>query len=326
VTEPTDEWKNELFSQDDVTLTVLLPPRESANGLLYSYGLGDITAEQVRDIVFVHCMQRKLTYEDLANMDVDEEVETLLEGAVLKPSVAPTASTLTSEGLGSIGLLESDLDACAKDSVLHTVKGLIVPAGITLPPSAAPRSLEGEGGGGGSGGLSTIARYSIIAAGVLLGVTLLGVIMYFLCCARAKPAEPDNTINMAHFFNATTTTAHTGPAGLPYWVAQNPGPFDDAKGSQFQQGTEYLQGQGVRPGYNLTHNNMFMPETEGQHLRVSSMEETYNQNRAGGQGPGMQGSNAVAYGIETVAFAGGAGSRFPGSMLTCRAPSRSSGI
>jgi hypothetical protein len=94
---------------------------------------------QVRDIVLGHVVEQKLTLDDLMAMPKDEITPTLLPGNSLKLS---TAGATTGGNAGkvdceSIVLLKGDIDACAPNSTMHTIRALLPIANLQLPPTAA---------------------------------------------------------------------------------------------------------------------------------------------------------------------------------------------
>ena len=48
IVDVTPEETYAVFTDEEASITVLVPPRTSANGLLYSHGQGDVSAEEVR--------------------------------------------------------------------------------------------------------------------------------------------------------------------------------------------------------------------------------------------------------------------------------------
>ena len=140
---------------------------------------------QVRDVVLVHVIPRLLKFDDLVALPSDELVETLLDGAKLRPSLAgaTSGSNAGEAGSGSIGLIDEDLSACAPNSTLHTIKGLLLPDDFELPETAQPRALDAQDGVEGravppgddaksdsGGSLGTGAIAGIAAAAVALQV------------------------------------------------------------------------------------------------------------------------------------------------------------
>ena len=77
----TPETVTDTFSDPDAAITVLMPPRDDARGLLYAHEQGDISDEDVRDVVLVHILAEKLTFQDLVALPEDTQVDTLLDGA-----------------------------------------------------------------------------------------------------------------------------------------------------------------------------------------------------------------------------------------------------
>lgn len=61
-----------------------MPPRDSARGLQYSHEQGDMTDAEIRDIVLVHVLAKKLTFQDLVALPEDTLVDTLLDGTALQ--------------------------------------------------------------------------------------------------------------------------------------------------------------------------------------------------------------------------------------------------
>lgn len=320
----TPEWINELFLREDVTLTVLVPPRSSANGVLYSFEQGDMSAEQVRDLVLTHVIQRDLRFDDLVDLPQDEAVPTLLEGTSLQPSLAGVTSGTSAgeEGSGSIGLIDADLDACIENGVMHTIKGWLVPADVTLPDSAAPRDVDLENEGG--GGLSTIARYSIIGAGGVLTLTVLGICVYCLLFSGAERSglQPISISMDQHFPNSNTGAA-TGGAAVPYWAHNHDHgvyddygkPVDPYNSGAYQSGAPYQ-----------AQNNVYFPDTQGHHLGVSSTgASTYQHRRMNGTGlmKATNGNRAEPFsdvsGRPMVPYTVGASFRFLKRSLRSRA-------
>jgi hypothetical protein len=61
-----------------------------------------------------------------------------------------TVTLSADEGVGAhfadtVSLEQLDLNACAPDAVLHTIRTLLKPKGLTLPKSADPRTPTEEG-------------------------------------------------------------------------------------------------------------------------------------------------------------------------------------
>jgi hypothetical protein len=61
-----------------------------------------------------------------------------------------TVALSADEGVGAhfadtVSLEQLDLNACAPDAVLHTIRTLLKPKGLTLPKSADPRTPTEEG-------------------------------------------------------------------------------------------------------------------------------------------------------------------------------------
>lgn len=209
----TTSTANELYRSPDASLTVLIPPRMSANGLLFSFEQGDMTAEDIRDIVLVHTMERQLTFDDLLELDEEAVVPTLLSGAALKPSLdgATSGSTAGEPGLGTIGIIEADLDACADGSIMHTIKGILLPNNIVLPRTAAPRSIEvSEDSAPDS--VSTTTLLAFLGGVGLLLLAILGLCAYCFCCGPKNRKSEPNHIDMAENFGPSTTTS-----SVPYW-------------------------------------------------------------------------------------------------------------
>jgi hypothetical protein len=98
---------------------------------------------QVRDIVLGHVVPQKLTFDDLKALPGDEVVPTLLKGNVLKLSSAGSTSGSNAGETGSrlVSLLKGDIDACAPNSTMHTIRALLPIANLALPPTAAPRNI-----------------------------------------------------------------------------------------------------------------------------------------------------------------------------------------
>lgn len=128
---------NDLFRRPDATLTLFMPPRINANGLIHSFQTGDMTAEAVRDVVLTHCIPQKLSFQDLVALPADTSVPTLLQGTTLQPSQAETGT------VKPVTVLQADLHVCAENAIVHTIKEFMIPVGIQIPDSAAARSLDG---------------------------------------------------------------------------------------------------------------------------------------------------------------------------------------
>ena len=79
-------------------------------------------AVQVRDVVLVHVIPQLLKFDDLKTMPSDEWAASLLDGQKVRPSLAGavSGSNAGEPGSGSIGLIKSDLNACAPNSIIHT--------------------------------------------------------------------------------------------------------------------------------------------------------------------------------------------------------------
>lgn len=69
------------LSDPAANITVLMPPPDAARGLLYSHSKGDLSAEDARDVVLVHILAEKLTFQDLVALPKETLVDTLLDGA-----------------------------------------------------------------------------------------------------------------------------------------------------------------------------------------------------------------------------------------------------
>jgi hypothetical protein len=157
--------------------------------------------------VLVHVIPQLLKFDDLVKLPSEQLIPTLLDGADLRPSLAgaTSGSNAGSEGSGSIGLLATDKDACAPNSTLHTIKGLLLPDGYDLPRSAQPRDLSeqqtvssravGNEGGSSDGGssLTNGAIAGIAAAGVaaILLLLVIGVIVVASKRRKDKMAEEE---------------------------------------------------------------------------------------------------------------------------------------
>ena len=79
----TPEIVTDTFYDPEAAITVLMPPRDAARGLLYAHKQGDISDEDVRDVVLVHVLAEKLMFEDLVALPENTLVDTLLAGATL---------------------------------------------------------------------------------------------------------------------------------------------------------------------------------------------------------------------------------------------------
>lgn len=86
-------------------------------------------------MVLVHVVPEQLTFEDLKAMPEGQETPTLLAGNALQLSLAGATS-------GSNAVVEADIDACAKNSSMHTIRALLPIANLELPESAAPRTVQ----------------------------------------------------------------------------------------------------------------------------------------------------------------------------------------
>jgi hypothetical protein len=103
----------------------------------YVINFGEVL--QVRDIVLGHVVEQKLTLNDLLAMPKDEITPTLLPGNSLKLSTAcaTIGGNADKAGSESIVLLKEDIDACAPNSIMHTIRALLPIANLQVPPTAA---------------------------------------------------------------------------------------------------------------------------------------------------------------------------------------------
>ena len=167
----------------------------------------------MRDVVLVHVIPQLLKFDDLVALPSDELVPTLLDGASLRPSLAgaTSGSNAGETGSGSIGLIDADQPACAPNSTLHTIKGLLLPDDFELPETAQPRDLnaedgvedgvedrrvpsgdgEGDDDSGGSLGTGAIAGIAAAAVAALLLLITLAVIMIAGKRRKDQKAEED---------------------------------------------------------------------------------------------------------------------------------------
>jgi hypothetical protein len=110
---------------------------------LSAYLISSRLVLQLRDIVLGHVVPQKLTFEDLKVLPPDNLTPTLLTGNSLQLSTAgaTSGSNAGQPGSGSISLVEVDLNACAPNSTIHTVRALLPIANLELPSTAAPRNV-----------------------------------------------------------------------------------------------------------------------------------------------------------------------------------------
>lgn len=191
---------------------------------------------QVRDVVLVHVIPQLLKFDDLVALPSDELVPTLLDGASLQPSLAgaSSGSNAGEPGSGSIGLQNPDIDACAPDSILHTIKGLLLPDGFELPASANPRALDGSddlesrtvdsGGDGGSddSGLSLGAWIGIGAAAVAALLLLITILVIVFTNMRNKEKKAEDEFRAA----AAAKNGKGYPPGHPMFYHGAGGPSE----------------------------------------------------------------------------------------------------
>lgn len=316
-----EDVKNLLQGQD-AEMTIFLPPRESANGVLYSHAKDDLSARAVRNIALVHMIDKKLTLEDFFALSEGEAIDTILAKEVITPSlVGATSGSSTGDDPESTRLIEGDLDACVENSVMHSITNMLVPTEFSegrLPPSAAPRAIGKED----DRLLSPAVLYSIIGAGGVLVLSLVAILVYCLCCFRSKKKEPDNDINMSQKFPNSTTSTAAGT--MPYWMVpqppsmmymppQKPGHayhYNDGAMSAYGTGSSMSHSQGYAPQGNLGQ----------QKLGVASTgDTTYQQHKHGAYGSGANGST---YGVQPGFFSAGNGtqpmSSHPGTNGTMR--------
>ena len=176
-------------------------------------------------MVLVHVIPQQLKFADLVALPSDELVPTLLDGARLQPSLAgaTSGSNAGEAGSGSIGLIDEDLAACAPNSTMHTIKGLLLPDDFELPASGEPRDLdaqddesgvedravpsddEGDSDSGGPLGTAAIAGIAAAAVAALLLLITLAVIL--IAGKRRKDRKAEEDLKAA--------AANNGKAGFP---------------------------------------------------------------------------------------------------------------
>ena len=172
---------------------------------------------QVRDVVLVHVIPQLLRFDDLVALPSDELVPTLLDGQKLRPSLAgaTSGSNAGKAGSGSIGLIASDLNACAPNSTIHTIKDMLLPDDFELPEdfeeidpgtsnstTVAGRGLADDPEGGLSTGV--IAAIATAAAVLLL---LAAIAVLLVSGSRRKHRKAKEARRAA--------TANGERAGLP---------------------------------------------------------------------------------------------------------------
>lgn len=68
------------FTDPNAAITVLMAPRDDWRGVLYSHSKGDLLDTDVRDLVLVAVLDKKLTFQDLVALPKDTQIKTLLDG------------------------------------------------------------------------------------------------------------------------------------------------------------------------------------------------------------------------------------------------------
>lgn len=113
---------NAVLKDPNANWTILIPPETESRRVGALFTSNQLSREEVRDAVLVHMVPARLTLKDLKGLPPGTLVPTALEGSALSLSLG----TSSSSGSGK-GLVDADIDACAKDSVIHTIDGLLVP-------------------------------------------------------------------------------------------------------------------------------------------------------------------------------------------------------
>ena len=118
-----------------------------------------------------HCLL--LAVVNHVTFNADEEVNVGPEG-----SIAATAG-----GSNTTVLLRTDLEPCAPNAVLHSIRSLLKPVDFVLPDSAAPRAVTAEGVT-----LSPRFESAYIVQGSLVGFFLLNFDLESRCAI--EPNDP----------------------------------------------------------------------------------------------------------------------------------------
>lgn len=311
--DPVPQDVKDLLQGEDAELTVFLPPRESAAGVWYSYDKGDITALKVSEILLVHMINKKLTLEDFFDMPDGEQIETILDGEVITPSLIGATSGRKAEEQhsGSVGLIEGNLDACVENSVMHSIKDMLVPTGVTLPASAAPRAIStGEKA---NSFMSPPVLYSIVGAGGVLFLSLVAILVYCLRCAGARKKEPDNEVNISK--KIPDSSASTASRRMPYWMASDQQNIHHMFHEKPVEVHYYNDGarSGFGTGSSMSHSqaNACQRSHDQGNLAVSSTgDATYQHHRQRASGTG---SNGASHGVQSGMVSGGNGTEPMGS-------------
>lgn len=227
------------------------------NGLLYSHGQGDMNAQELRDIVLVHSMKGQFSFADLLQLPEDEQIPTLLNGAALQPSLsgASSDSAAGSQGSGTLGLIDRDLDACAEKSVMHTIKGTLLPTSIKLPESASPRAIDSSNtnniSDAGNGSRTLLIAF-IAGAGLLC----LGLVAACICCFRLGAVKKSTASNTQNIVLTQPFGGSTTASSMPY----------KTEGSQSSQ-----HGNLMTPEYYAYQNQLAAPQISGSGYGVNSV-------------------------------------------------------
>lgn len=221
-----------LLKDPDATITVLLPPREHLNGLLFAHNEGELTAEDVYNLLAIHIIPRAVAAADMrAAAPPGEVVQTLRDATRLTLTLDGEGSSSPPANVSGAGVVDqeqvvlsapvdtpttvvvtaADIETCAPGSLLHNISALLVPGETRLPEEARPRSLvlqrdisDTTGGGGPASGGDDDNKTVIIATvvAVLLAVALVAVAVMLLLIRKRRRA-------------AAAATATQSGAGAP---------------------------------------------------------------------------------------------------------------
>lgn len=197
-----------LLRDADASVTVLLPPRENLNGLLFAYSEGELTEAEVYDLVSLHIISRAVTSADIRAADPPGEVvQTLREASQITLTLDGSSSSAAANTTANVSVQSvveqaqlvlsapvdvpttvvvtgADMKTCAPASILHNISALLVPGEVRLPEEAQPRSIlqrevSNSGSVGGSGDddgddtvviIAVVVVVMVVAAIVLLAI------------------------------------------------------------------------------------------------------------------------------------------------------------
>lgn len=198
-------------------ITVLLPPREHLNGLLYAHAQNELSAEEVYDLLSIHIIPRTVAAADLrAAAPEGEVVQTLRDATQLSLTLGDGGAPAAPGNVSGAGVVDAeqvvlsapvdmpttvvvtaaDIPTCAPGSLLHNISALLVPGEVELPAEARPRALvlqrevigTGAGGPGGGGGgdddNTTVIIATVVAA--LLAVAIVAVLALLVVARRRR--------------------------------------------------------------------------------------------------------------------------------------------